>query len=94
MNRIHELGEGSSAAVNGVLGPVASFLTAVRIGTPHRALADPAVDSHSDAIDVGSCGRGLLHHGLTGSTTARVLGTAPCPVLVVRHASGTGGDSQ
>jgi nucleotide-binding universal stress UspA family protein len=94
LNRIHELGEGFSAAVNRVLGPVASFLTVVRIGTPHHVLADLAVDLHADAIDVSGCGHGLPHHALTGSTTARLLGTARGPVRVACHASETGGDSQ
>ena len=38
-----------------------------------------------DLIVVGTHGRGLAAHLLMGSVAERVVRTAPCPVLTVRH---------
>ena len=34
---------------------------------------------------MGTHGRGAISHVLMGSVTERVVRTAPCPVLTVRH---------
>jgi nucleotide-binding universal stress UspA family protein len=38
-----------------------------------------------DLIIVGTHGRGMLGHLLVGSVAEKVVRTAPCPVLTVRH---------
>ena len=38
-----------------------------------------------DLIIVGTHGRGAVAHLLMGSVAERVVRTAPCPVLTVRH---------
>ena len=44
-----------------------------------------AQDSSIDLIIVGTHGRGAVAHLLMGSVAERVVRTAPCPVLTVRH---------
>jgi hypothetical protein len=41
---------------------------------------------HIDLIVVGTHGRGAVAHLFVGSVAERVVRTAPCPVLTVRHA--------
>jgi nucleotide-binding universal stress UspA family protein len=44
-----------------------------------------AEDTKIDLIVVGTHGRGAVAHLLMGSVAERVVRTAPCPVLTVRH---------
>jgi nucleotide-binding universal stress UspA family protein len=44
-----------------------------------------AEDAKIDLIVVGTHGRGAVAHLLMGSVAERVVRTAPCPVLTVRH---------
>lgn len=44
-----------------------------------------AKDNNIDLIIVGTHGRGAVAHLLVGSVAERVVRTAPCPVLTVRH---------
>jgi nucleotide-binding universal stress UspA family protein len=44
-----------------------------------------ARDEHIDLIVMGTHGRGALAQVLTGSVAERVVRTASCPVLTVRH---------
>jgi nucleotide-binding universal stress UspA family protein len=44
-----------------------------------------AHDMAIDLIVVGTHGRGAVAHLLMGSVAERVVRTAPCPVLTVRH---------
>jgi nucleotide-binding universal stress UspA family protein len=48
-------------------------------------IATYARDLHADLIIVGTHGRGPMAHLLMGSVAERVVRTAPCPVLTVKH---------
>jgi nucleotide-binding universal stress UspA family protein len=53
--------------------------------TPALAIVDYATREHIDLIITGTHGRGAVAHLLMGSVAERVVRTAPCPVLTVRH---------
>jgi nucleotide-binding universal stress UspA family protein len=53
--------------------------------TPAFAIADYARGKDIDLIVMGTHGRGAVAHLLMGSVAERVVRTAPCPVLTVRH---------
>lgn len=57
----------------------------VLVGVPHDAIVRAAGKEDAAMIVIGHRGHGLLGHSLLGSTTARVVTEAPCPVLVVRR---------
>ena len=72
----------------GVLVPTATTATTVlqtRAGSPDREIVRYAAEQHIDLIVLGTHGRGPLGHMLLGSVAERVVRTAPCPVLTVRH---------
>ena len=52
---------------------------------PASAIVTYAHQSRSDLIIMGTHGRGGFAHLLMGSVSERVVRTAPCPVLTVRH---------
>jgi nucleotide-binding universal stress UspA family protein len=52
---------------------------------PATAIVDYAGREHIDLIVTGTNGRGGVAHLLMGSVAERVVRTAPCPVLTVRH---------
>jgi nucleotide-binding universal stress UspA family protein len=54
-------------------------------GAPASAIVDYANEARIDLIIMGTHGRGALAHMLMGSVAERVVRTAPCPVLTVRH---------
>ncbi len=56
-------------------------------GTAHRILAEAAESVRPELIVIGAHGRGALQQFFLGGTAARVLASAPCPVLVVRYAA-------
>jgi nucleotide-binding universal stress UspA family protein len=49
------------------------------------AIVGYARDNAIDLIVMGTHGRGMVAHVLMGSVAERVVRTAPCPVLTVRH---------
>jgi nucleotide-binding universal stress UspA family protein len=49
------------------------------------AIVEYAKQENIDLILVGTHGRGAFSHLLLGSVAERVVRTAPCPVLSVRH---------
>jgi nucleotide-binding universal stress UspA family protein len=53
-------------------------------GAPYKAIVELAAKEKSNLIVMGSHGRTGLTRLLMGSVTERVIGHAPCPVLVVR----------
>ena len=56
----------------------------VRPGSPQAEIIRFAKDRESDVIVMGTHGRGAVAHTFIGSVAARVVRTAPCPVLTVR----------
>jgi nucleotide-binding universal stress UspA family protein len=61
-------------------------VTAVRTSLgAARGIVDYATSSAIDVIVIGTHGRGGMAHMLIGSVAERVVRTAPCPVLTVRH---------
>lgn len=54
---------------------------------PARAIVDEAMNKHSDMIVVGRRGRTGLAKLLMGEVAAKVIGLAPCKVLVVPRAA-------
>jgi nucleotide-binding universal stress UspA family protein len=50
----------------------------------HEAIARAAAKERSDVIVIGTHDRTGLERVLVGSVAARIIGTAPCPVLTVR----------
>ncbi|MEW6587059.1 MAG: universal stress protein [Nitrospirota bacterium] len=56
----------------------------VKEGEPHEVITSAAKESEAGIIVMGSHGRTGLKRLLMGSVAERVLGYAPCPVLIVR----------
>jgi universal stress protein A len=59
--------------------------TEVLTGAPAKAIVDAAKQHQCDLIVMGTQGRHGVAHLLLGSVAERVVRTAACPVLVVRH---------
>jgi nucleotide-binding universal stress UspA family protein len=57
----------------------------VTSNTPAIAIVEYARAERIDLIVMGTHGRGAVAHLLMGSVAERVVRTAPCPVLTVRH---------
>jgi nucleotide-binding universal stress UspA family protein len=67
--------------------PVPVRKTVISSGATAAAIVAYAQDASIDLIIVGTHGRGAVAHLLVGSVAERVVRTAPCPVLTVRHPS-------
>lgn len=52
---------------------------------PAAAVVQYSKDANIDLIVMGTHGRGAVAHLLMGSVAEKVVRTAPCPVLTVRH---------
>ncbi len=65
-----------------VLGAKAIIRTS---NSPALEIVKYASDTNVDLIIMGTHGRGPMAHLLMGSVAERVVRTAPCPVLTVRH---------
>lgn len=59
-------------------------VTALLAGQPYDELTKYAVVNEVDLVVLGLRGHGIMETPLMGSTTARVIRQAPCPVLSVR----------
>ena len=68
--------DGSGPATRKVLRPAR---------VPAATIVQYAKDERIDLIVMGTHGRGGVAHLLMGSVAERVVRTAPCPVLTVRH---------
>jgi nucleotide-binding universal stress UspA family protein len=65
-----------------VLGATAVIRTST---APAVTIVEYAREAKVDLIIMGTHGRGAVAHLLMGSVAERVVRTAPCPVLTVRH---------
>jgi nucleotide-binding universal stress UspA family protein len=65
--------------------PLRTRSVIVRSGMPAAAIVEHAKEHSIDVIVMGTHGRGAFAHLLMGSVAERVVRTAPCPVLTVRH---------
>ena len=54
-------------------------------GRPGKVIVEAAADRGADLIVMGTHGRSGFDRLIMGSVTDRVLRSAPCPVVVVRH---------
>jgi nucleotide-binding universal stress UspA family protein len=52
---------------------------------PAHGIVTYATDANVDLIVMGTHGRGAWSHLIMGSVAEKVVRTAPCPVLTVRH---------
>ncbi len=59
--------------------------TCVREGEPYKIIIDLAEELNADTIIMGSHGRTGLKRIFMGSVTSRVIGYAPCPVMVIHQ---------
>ena len=59
--------------------------TLLKSNSPAFTIVGYAKDNDVDLIIMGTHGRGAIAHLLMGSVAERVVRTAPCPVLTVRH---------
>jgi nucleotide-binding universal stress UspA family protein len=87
----HEIEESARRQLDALVGdgdraiPPAAR-TIVRTSTSTAgAITQYARDESVDLIVMGTHGRGAVAHLLVGSVAERVVRTAPCPVLTVRH---------
>lgn len=53
-------------------------------GVEHEAMTRAARRERADLLVIGTHGRSGLERAFLGSVAAKVIGTAPCPVLTVR----------
>jgi nucleotide-binding universal stress UspA family protein len=59
--------------------------TVITANSPAGAIVEFAQEHAIDLVVMGTHGRGAVAHLLMGSVAERVVRTAPCPVLTVRH---------
>lgn len=65
--------------------PLPTKSIVVVASVPALAIVEHAKKARVDLIVIGTHGRGAVAHLLMGSVAERVVRTAPCPVLTVRH---------
>ena len=65
--------------------PLPTRRVLITSNAPALAIVDYARQEHINLIITGTHGRGAVAHLLMGSVAERVVRTAPCPVLTVRH---------
>lgn len=65
--------------------PLAVKAAVITASAAALAIVDYAANTDIDLIVVGTHGRGAVAHLLMGSVAERVVRTARCPVLTVRH---------
>ncbi len=82
--RLSEAQEILQKAVEIVGDVPAEIHTELIEGDPAESIIDVASTRNSDLIVMGSRGLGRLAGLVLGSTSQKVVGHAPCPVLIVR----------
>jgi nucleotide-binding universal stress UspA family protein len=65
--------------------PLPVVKTVVVSNTPATAIVQYAADEHVDLVVAGTHGRSGVAHLFMGSVAEKIVRTAPCPVLTVRH---------
>lgn len=73
------------ALIDGLDSPVPIKKAVVTSSATAASIVQYARDMDINLIIVGTHGRGAVAHLLMGSVAERVVRTAPCPVLTVRH---------
>jgi len=68
--------------------PDRKFRTELLEGKPDALILDAAIRHRADLIVMGTHGRGGLEDLFLGSTAARIVRKAHCPVLTVRNKDG------
>ena len=71
--------------VDNDLHPLPTRRVVIASSAPAAAIVDYAGRERIDLIVTGTHGRGAVAHLLMGSVAERIVRTAPCPVLTVRH---------
>lgn len=61
----------------------------LRLGIPYVEIVEAAKELGADIIVMGTTGKTGLEHFLLGSVAERIVRTAACPVLTIRHATPT-----
>ncbi len=87
-NLTQEIEAGVSEEMKGAMPDACKGLDVVyltRHGKPCAEIVVAARELEVDMIVMGTHGRSGLSHILLGSTAERVVRSAPCPVLTVRH---------
>ena len=74
-----------NAAIEGEDRAITASARVLVSRSPASAIVSYAHESDIDLIVMGTRGRGGVAHLLMGSVSERVVQTAPCPVLTVRH---------
>lgn len=82
--RLYEANEMLKAGLEAMGEVSCKVITEIIEGNPAEAIIDIAKVREVDLIVLGSRGRGQLAGLLLGSTSQKVVGHAPCPVLVTR----------
>jgi nucleotide-binding universal stress UspA family protein len=85
-----EVEEAATRQLNSILSAedrdvLRATTTLLKSNSPAFALVTYAKENDVDLIIMGTHGRGAFAHLLMGSVAERVVRTAPCPVLTVRH---------
>jgi universal stress protein E len=62
----------------------------VEMGTPELCLSRLVADSCADVVVIGASAHGRWHRIIVGSTTATIVESLPCDILIVRPAAETG----
>jgi nucleotide-binding universal stress UspA family protein len=86
----HEAEEAARKALDDLIidndpNPLSVCRTLLLSNAPAAAIVDYAQREPIDLIVTGTHGRGAVSHLLLGSVAERVVRTAPCPVLTIRH---------
>ncbi|MBM2845967.1 MAG: Stress protein UspA-like protein [Bacteroidetes bacterium] len=66
------------------IGTRVKATSAVRTGKPHQEILQEAAEQKIDLIVIATHGHSGVEHILFGSTAARIMRLAKCPVLIVR----------